>query len=213
MWKTHRQRIGDNWGEIVTVDTDGRALTVAEAIAGWRDNEAFRAFFIAELAATAYPAYFWEMPPVERATLSHPFECALIRGDALARMRADDTDFSEHLNDGAESVAAFSNLGGDALLIAPRRMTDTDCYGHIAAFVRAAPPEQQHALFRLLALKAEELLVDGRRFWISTSGLGVPWVHVRLDSSPKYYQHRPYVRLPVNHFSYAKTRRRGEPGV
>ena len=28
--------------------------------------------------------------------------------------------------------------------------------------------------------------------WVSTSGLGVYWLHVRLDSYPKYYQHAPY---------------------
>jgi len=193
MWKAHRQLISDNGAEILTIAVGERALTVAEAITGWRDDEAFRTFFVAELAATDYAAFFWEIPPVSRATLADPFACALIRGDALARMRADESDFAEHLNEGAESVAAFPNLGGDALLIAPRRMSEADCYGHLAAFARAAPLEQQHALFRLLALKTEERLkADRSRFWISTSGLGVPWVHVRLDSYPKYYQYRPY---------------------
>ena len=193
MWKAHRQLIRDNEGEILTIAEGERALTVAEVIAGWRDDEDFRAFFVAELAATAYPAFFWEMPPVSRLTLADPFACALIRGDALARMRADDADFADHLNSDPPPVTAFPNLGGDALLIAPRRMSEADCYGHLATFVRAAPSEQQHALFRLLARKTEERLEsDHARFWISTSGLGVPWVHVRLDSHPKYYQHRPY---------------------
>jgi len=31
-----------------------------------------------------------------------------------------------------------------------------------------------------------------RRLWISTAGGGVAWLHVRLDSSPKYYGFRPY---------------------
>ncbi|HEY8699152.1 MAG TPA: hypothetical protein VIM02_16230 [Rhizomicrobium sp.] len=193
VWKTRRDPVSNRSGEILTVASGGRDLAVRDVIAGWRDDEAFRAFFVAELAATTYPAYFWEMPPVERATLSHPFECALIRGDALARMQADDTDFASHLNSGSASVTSFRNLGGDALLIVPRRMSDADCYGHIAAFARVAPPEQQHALFLLLAQKTLEMLEPRtRRFWISTSGLGVPWVHVRLDSYPKYYQHRPY---------------------
>jgi hypothetical protein len=185
--------VTDRSGDIVTLATDGRALTVAETIAGWRDGEAFRAFFMTELAGSDCPAFFWEMPPVERRTLSKPFECAVIRGDALARMQADDTDFANYFRADPAPVTSFHNLGGDALLIAPRRMTDTDCYGHIAAFARAAPAPQQHALLRLLALKTEERLqAGGSRFWISTSGLGVPWVHVRLDSYPKYYQHRPY---------------------
>jgi hypothetical protein len=192
MWKTRRRTIRENWGETLSLSADGRVLSVADAIAGWRDDAMFRDFFIAELAATSFPAFFWEMPPLTRAMLCDPFECALIRGDALARMRADDTDFASHL-DGAAPVAAFPNLGGDALLIAPRRMSDADCYGHIAAFVRAAPDAQRHALFQLLARETEKMLeTTSSRFWISTSGLGVPWVHVRLDSYPKYYQYRRY---------------------
>jgi hypothetical protein len=31
--------------------------------------------------------------------------------------------------------------------------------------------------------------------WLSTAGLGVSWLHVRLDSRPKYYRHVPY-KLP-----------------
>lgn len=28
--------------------------------------------------------------------------------------------------------------------------------------------------------------------WLSTSGLGVYWLHVRLDTRPKYYNHDEY---------------------
>jgi hypothetical protein len=28
--------------------------------------------------------------------------------------------------------------------------------------------------------------------WVSTAGLGVHWLHVRLDDRPKYYRHRPF---------------------
>ena len=28
--------------------------------------------------------------------------------------------------------------------------------------------------------------------WVSTSGLGVYWLHIRLDSFPKYYTYTPY---------------------
>jgi hypothetical protein len=94
---------------------------------------------------------------------------------------------------GPEPVTVFDNLGGDALLIVPRKIADADCYGHIAAFLRRAPREQQHALFRCLALETEKRLAASReRFWVSTSGLGVPWVHVRLDQRPKYYQYARY---------------------
>jgi hypothetical protein len=192
MWQGKREVIRENWGETISIAADGRPLTVAGAIACWRDDKAFRDFLIRELAATEYPAFFWEMPPITRGSLADPFECAVIRSDALARMRADDSDFAPYLSAAAASVVSFPNLGGDAVLIAPRRISDADCYAHIGAFVRLAPREQQHALFHALANETEKMLDAGRQFWVSTSGLGVPWVHVRLDSYPKYYQYLRY---------------------
>ena len=191
MWSAQRTPIPGRTGEIITLVAE-HALTVSEVIDGWRDDDAFRTFFITELAASPYPAFFWEMPPLMRNTAQDRFECAVIANDALARMCADDTDFVAHLSRTTEHVVAFPNLGRDALLIAPRKISDADCYGHIAAFVRSAPEDQQHVLFQRLAAETEKMVQAGRRFWISTSGLGVPWVHVRVDSYPKYYQHRPY---------------------
>jgi hypothetical protein len=28
--------------------------------------------------------------------------------------------------------------------------------------------------------------------WLSTAGTGIFWLHVRLDSRPKYYTYQPY---------------------
>jgi hypothetical protein len=192
MWTARRGPISNMQGETIAVASGENMLCVSEVIALWRGDAAFRDFFIAMLAATSYPAFFWEMPPLSDETLKAPFECAVIRSDALARMLADGSDFAEHL-DGAEPVAVFPNLASDALLIAPRKMSDTECYTHIASFVRKAPREQQHALFRTLAVEMEKRLASSReRFWVSTSGLGVPWIHVRLDKRPKYYQYDRY---------------------
>ena len=35
-----------------------------------------------------------------------------------------------------------------------------------------------------------------RPTWLSTEGSGVPWLHVRLDSRPKYYHHAAYAEPP-----------------
>jgi hypothetical protein len=33
---------------------------------------------------------------------------------------------------------------------------------------------------------------DGVCLWLSTAGMGVSWLHVRLDSSLKYYGYKPF---------------------
>jgi hypothetical protein len=196
MWRIERESIGHV--EKVRIVTGTGVLSFADVIAGWRGDERFRAFFIDALAATPFPAFFWEMPPVRQDTLERDFEYVAVRGDSLARMKADGSAFAAQLNAASESVISFPNLGGDALLVVPRPAGERQAYAHIATFSRSAPMEQKHALLRVLAVSIQSLLEKSRDFiWISTSGLGVPWVHVRLDSVPKYYQHKPYARIEV----------------
>lgn len=196
MWTAHRTALLEGWHEKVVVVEDGRMMTFAEVIAGWRDDAAFRAFFLAVLAATAYPAFFWEMPPIRRGQTGVSYEYVAIRSDALAHTPPDSEVFAEKFRNTVGSVATFRNLGGDALLVVPRQTGEAEAYTHIAAFVRDAPPAQQREFLRVLGLAiGQELRGTAERIWVSTSGLGVAWLHVRLDSYPKYYQHRPYANL------------------
>ena len=176
----------------------GRTLSFTEVIAGWRDNEEFRAFFIAELAATAFPAFFWEMPPIRRGHSDIGYEYVAIRSDGLEHLRPDARAFKSKLSvaSSSKSVVSFRNLGGDAFLVVPNPISSLESYGHIAAFVRSAPIGQRHELFRTLGTAIDDVLgKSNERIWVSTSGLGVPWVHIRLDSYPKYYNHQPYVKF------------------
>lgn len=191
-WQAHRLDHENGCAQTISFTDHGTLLRLEEVLAGWCTDERFREFIIAELAATPYSAFFWELPQVTQKALSLPFECAVTESDELTHITANDSDFASHLNASSEPVVAFRNLGHDALLVAPRRVSDANCYGHIAAFLREAPHEQQHALFQRIAKETMRLIGSGHRFWISTSGLGVPWLHVRLDTDPKYYQYRPY---------------------
>jgi hypothetical protein len=197
MWVSQRQTIRPGWSERVFLTSAGRTLSFTEVITGWRDNEEFRAFFIAELAATAFPAFFWEMPPIRRGHSEIDYEYVAIRSDDLEHLRPDAGAFKSKLEvAGSASVAMFRNLGGDALLVTPKNLSDLESYGHIAAFVRSAPFAQRHELLRTLGRAIVDVLGESdERIWVSTSGLGVPWVHIRLDSYPKYYNHEPYAKL------------------
>jgi hypothetical protein len=192
MWRAERESCG--WiTEKVRIASAGRVLSFADVIASWADNEDFCAFFITELAATAQLAFFWEMPPVRRGALERAYEYVTVSSAALARLHADDGAFASQLCVAPGSIASFRNLGGDAMLIAPKREGKVETYPHIAAFVRTAPVAQIHALMKVLAATVTHTIEQsGDPVWINASGLGVPWVHLRLDSFAKYYQHEPY---------------------
>jgi hypothetical protein len=108
-------------------------------------------------------------------------------------MRPDPSAFENQWasRDVSSGVVTFPNLGGDAALVVPCAIAPLSAYGHIAAFVREAPEAQRHALWQAVGSALEDRL-DPRPIWLSTSGLGVSWIHVRLDSHPKYYQYGPY---------------------
>ena len=90
------------------------------------------------------------------------------------------------------------------MLIAPSAAagtTNLDAYAHLANFVRQAPSAQVAQLLQTVGASMIERLeqVDkGTAVYLSTSGLGVYWLHVRLDSRPKYYTFRQYKQAEPN---------------
>ena len=151
------------------------------------------------LADAPWRAFFWEMPPISRETLDRRYEYVTIDGPMLDASQADPQAFQAELDalDADKSVATFANLGGDAVLLAPMPLADESDYGHLGAFLRTAPRAQKHELLAALA-DAIDTRIQQRSgsIWISTAGQAVPWLHVRLDNRPKYYQHGPYRRGP-----------------
>src|SRR5262249_52829864 len=107
---------------------------------------------------------------------------------------SDSGAFAEHFAEGVDSVAVFPNIGGDAIMIVPCPIAEASAYGHLAAFVRAAPESQRHALWQSVA-KAMGQRISPKPVWLSTAGAGVSWLHVRLDDRPKYYGFEPYTQL------------------
>ena len=72
-------------------------------------------------------------------------------------------------------------------------------YGHLASFVRGAPDEQQFELWKEVGELVQHALSNkapNKALWLSTDGSGVPWLHVRLDRSPKYIKHEEYRTVP-----------------
>jgi len=175
----------------VAVAVDGQPLSFADALRHLGAEPQFRDFLTGLLASAPYGAYRWELPPVSIATASRPFEYVLIEDPRLERS-PDPGPFAPYFTaPDAPDVIATDNLSRTATLIVPRAVVPLTTYAHLARFVRGAPSAQIHALWHCLATTATERL-SARRQWISTAGAGIPWLHVRIDDTPKYYAHRPY---------------------
>ena len=172
---------------------DGEPLSWSDVVDRWQNDHSFRSFFISVLADAPFPAYFWETPPVTRTTMDRKFEFVLVDSRSLAGVRADEQAFAIHFASAkpGESVIEFPNLSGDATLVVPCPSEPVSAYSQISTFAREAPDDQQHQLWSMVGAALERQL-SAQPVWLNTSGLGIYWLHIRLDSSPKYYTHEPY---------------------
>ena len=154
----------------------------------------FGALLTATLAGSRFEAFFWELPPLTTVTLDASFECVLVEASSLAAIEADSAPFSEHFRRAGtdQRILIFPNLAGDAILVVPTPVVaEHRCYAQLAAFLRHGP-EMQIASFWKSVGQAALARASSEPFWLSTAGTGVFWLHLRLDSCPKYYQHAPY---------------------
>ena len=191
MWQSHQQHLGPQTMQISLAGKSG-VLSFREVIDSWQASRAFRQFFSATLAACPFDAFLWETPPVTTDTLDQPFESVLTASVSLACSSPDPTPFRTHFAARpSEPVLTFLNLGGDALLIVPAPVAEVHCYTHLARFLRAAPSEQVDAFWSSVGQALRDR-VSRASTWLSTAGMGVSWLHLRLDSRPKYYRHAPY---------------------
>jgi hypothetical protein len=183
--------------KVVAFDSKGQSLSFHQVIKLWGDQNGAEAFFyqLRELLRP-FAGVFWEHPPLTLERLALPYECVLLHSPALARVAAaDTTSFQEHFDDHA-NVVVFDNLGKDSRLIVPTPDGQSlDHYAHLAPFVKMAQLAQGIALLQQTATELFQLLESQptQARWLSTSGLGVYWLHIRLDTRPKYYTYQPYI--------------------
>lgn len=175
-----------------TLEQQDRPLSFGDLIDRWSFDQAFCHEFTKLLAASPFAAFRWEMPALTPASRLAPAEFVVIDTPAFARRRSDRRTFAEKFDPARnEGIVAFANLSGDAHMVVPSPLTSEDDFGHIAAFLRTAGTAQTSAFWQTIgSLMAQQ--TGTAPVWLNTAGGGVAWLHVRLDSRPKYYQHAPY---------------------
>jgi len=191
MWQAKVDSLNEGRVQKFGVVRHDAPVPFAEVLKLWRTDASFRSFFIGLLANSKFSAFRWETPPISRATAGRDFEFVLLNSPALDRP-VDPTAFSTHFDsNNSNNVVTFPSLGGDAFMVVPCPVTPKSAYGHLASFVRNAPEPQNHKLWHAVG-DAMERRLGAEPIWLSTAGMGVSWVHVRLDSRPKYYGFKPY---------------------
>lgn len=185
---------------------DGEPASVqqwATILAAANDDDPAIVLLNKAIASSPYQAVFFETPPVVGdSALSQQFQFVLVDAPQLHNAASENPDantFATHMQTvDSENGVVFSNLGRDAILIAPKPLAEgKKCYSHLAPFVRTAPAGQVAAVWKMAAQAYLEHFSQRKQkpVWFSTSGLGIYWLHFRLDSVPKYYTYEPYKLL------------------
>ena len=193
-----------------TVESDGNVkiykfwvgrerLSWKEAAERLSEDVSFQDHVTSLLQKSSFKAFFWECAPFVPARAdSTPFEFALVNSGALAKVKENINPFREFLqareNEGKE-VVAFPNLGRDATLVVPMKKHAMS-NAHMAVVMRQGEEEQVRALWRKVGEELGQRISKGdtRHCWLSTSGLGVYYLHIRISIVPKYYVYEPYTK-------------------
>ena len=209
------QRKDANGGQgkvFYVVDKEGKQALYSEVALMLAENAAFRRDF-AEVLRTGvdYDAYFFETPGVNSRTVAKKdFEFALLKAPELSGVKTDGSPFEQKLIGGCTdkklnvNVTSFPSTNKDAILLAPCPTKGTEIepdftteeHAHLASFMRKGSAAQTDELLTDVGKALKSILLSSkakpRNFWLSTSGTGVHWLHVRVDTIPKYYTYEPY---------------------
>ncbi len=171
-----------------TLHDGGRALSWDALITGLVGRPELRALLREDIRSDPAVGCFFECAPLSPGRGDEVFRYVLLPSPAVARLRPDPSPFRGKLPD---PVNRFPNLSGSSWLIAPSPTLAPDS-AHLSRFVRTAPEHVIDALWVEAGLALMDWQARKRRkVWLSTSGLGVSWLHLRLDDRPKYFTHRP----------------------
>lgn len=189
MWTARVERLES--GSILRYEIwdERQALTYFEILPLWFNHVEFRRFFVGLLKDIPFEAYRFETPPLCAQDHGMQFEFVAVDWPQLIRP-IDVSTFAGQFTD-HEAVVDFRNLGDDATLIVPNPRGEIGKFGHLASFMRHGDDAQIHGLWQRTAQCMVEALGHAP-IWLNTAGMGVSYLHLRLDDRPKYYIYGPY---------------------
>ncbi|MCB9295404.1 MAG: hypothetical protein H6559_20115 [Lewinellaceae bacterium] len=171
---------------------NGQLLEYREVLRLWEMDEEFLNFYIKLFKKCGFNSYVWETPPVSTDNIEQPFEFVILNTPKSSSLPDYET-YKEYydLSGPNHGVVSFPNLGHDATLVVPSPYRKDANYCGLPEFFLEAPIKQQQSIWKVVAHQMK-LLLNEKPIWLSVAGGGISWLHIRLDSIPKYYRYSKY---------------------
>lgn len=137
---------------------------------------------------------FMEFPSLDTQSQDDVAAFMLVHTTAFENMHASHETFAPVFVTSRDGIVVFPSKGNDGMLVSPNPEHHRGMYNsclHIAKYMADVPTHQSVDLWQTLARAVVGRYTDpareGAPVYVSTHGLGVPWLHVRVCDSPKYY--------------------------
>lgn len=134
--------------------------------------------------------YYVIQSPCFYKNLNKLFEFVIINKPTLKNIKLNTITYKKYFKKN-EDIAVFPNLTGDTTLIVPKMLPNVNknVYLNISTFTRFAPINQQILLWKNVF---KEIKKCKHKCFLNTHGLGIGWLHIRIDEKPKYYLFNEY---------------------
>lgn len=194
--------INDRPAEHYTLYGDGQEMGVRDFVNRLTDHENFREFLTLTLKKSYLMSFFFECSPISRKLYKQnaPFSFYLIDAPELENVIPDNRAFDmyEKCDDETGAISTVSKSKDAVLVIPCPRMIDDEnsadygddrWYGTLRQFVDNSDAFSYDSLWYTVGKKLVSLLKKYRKrtLYLNTHGTAVPWLHIRIDSKPKYY--------------------------
>ncbi|MEL6652848.1 MAG: hypothetical protein AAFQ87_18765 [Bacteroidota bacterium] len=166
-------------------------LSFHEVFSLWQRDDGFVQFYIRSLFEFDFDEIYWEHPGVTEALLSKEYECIVQKTNSFGRRIVNEKAFEKYIISD-RLIEVFPNLGRNAQLVVPTRKSEPENYKHFAVFLQSAPLAQRTELFKKIGEVVLAELKNKEMIWLNTAGMGVIWLHIRNDTTPKYYKTKTY---------------------
>lgn len=96
-------------------------------------------------------------------------------------------DFSKYIKKSKNKYAtSFINLSKDAILVIPMPIKNKN-FATLKDFMDNASETHKKEFWKYVAKEIKKFMKTNKNTYVSVSGMGVPYTHVRISKVPKYY--------------------------
>ena len=150
-------------------------------------NKSFRSLVAEAFKRVPFKHYMFGFTKINsEADKRNPFKIFFKNSPEFKNITADPEPFLQYFQDSKKKWTKFLNIGRDTLLLVPcppKAQPNYEYYKSIGDYVENHSSKDFEEVLKNIGYIASRLKAP---MYINTHGFGVHWLHIRIDTKPKY---------------------------